>query len=42
VLTNDLQWTKPKHRRTIAALGMVAHTPESLIEELWRWLSLWL
>lgn len=42
VLTNDLQWTKPKHCRTIAALGMVAHTPESLVEELRPWLALWL
>lgn len=42
VLTNDLQWTKPLHRRTIAALGMEAHTPESLLESLRPWLALWL
>lgn len=42
VLTNDLKWTKPLHRRTIAALGMEAHTPESLVEDLRPWLPLWL
>ena len=42
VLTNDLQWTRRQHHRTIAALGMEAHTPESLIEALRPWLSLWL
>lgn len=42
VLTNDLKWTRPLHRRTIAALGMEAHTPESLIDALRPWLALWL
>jgi hypothetical protein len=42
VLTNDLKWTRPLHRRTIAALGMKSHTPESLVAELRPWPSLWL
>lgn len=42
VLTNDLAWTRPGNRRRIAALGMVAHTPESLIAQLQPWLALWL
>jgi hypothetical protein len=42
VLTNDLKWMTKTHRRTIAALGMRAHTPESLLEELRPWLALWL
>lgn len=42
VLTNDLAWTKQSHRRRIAALGMEAHTPETLIEQLRPWLALWL
>jgi hypothetical protein len=33
ILTNDLRWTKPKHRRTITALGMNVYTPEQLLEE---------
>ncbi len=42
ILTNDLQWTRPKHRRTIAALGMNVYTPEQLLEEVEPWLALWL
>jgi hypothetical protein len=42
VLTNDLKWTRRKHGRTIAALGMSAHTPESLVNALRPWLPLWL
>lgn len=42
VLTNDLKWLRPRHRRTIAALGMEAHTPETLYEKLRPWLALWL
>jgi len=42
VLTNDLKWMRPSHRRTIAALGMSVHTPQSLLEELQPWLALWL
>ena len=42
VLTNDLKWMSLTHHRTIAALGMEAHTPETLIESLRPWLSLWL
>ncbi|MGD0862070.1 MAG: hypothetical protein ABSA21_04850 [Candidatus Limnocylindrales bacterium] len=42
VLTNDLKWLSARHRRTIAALGMEAHTPETLYEKLRPWLALWL
>jgi hypothetical protein len=42
ILTNDIRWTKPKHRRTIAALGMTVYTPEELLEEIRPWLALWL
>jgi hypothetical protein len=42
VLTNDLRWLSATHRRTIAALGMEAHTPETLIDALHPWLALWL
>jgi hypothetical protein len=42
VLTNDLQWTRQRHRRTLAALGMSVHTPESLVDALRPWLALWL
>lgn len=42
VLTNDLRWTAPKHRRTIAALGMRVYTPEQLLIEVRPWLALWL
>lgn len=42
VLTNDLRWMKPSHHRRIAALGMEAHTPESLVKQLRPWLALWL
>jgi len=41
VLTNDLKWVKPKHAKTIAGLGMAAHTPESLVTYLRPWLGLW-
>jgi hypothetical protein len=42
ILTNDLRWIGPKHRRTIAAIGLEAHTPESLLAALEPWLALWL
>ncbi len=42
VLTNDLQWMRATHRRTIAALGMEAHTPQTLVAALRPWLALWL
>ena len=42
ILTNDLQWTRRTHRRTIAALGMSVYTPEELLEEVRPWLALWL
>lgn len=42
VLTNDLQWMRQTHRRTIAALGIEAHTPVTLLEALRPWLALWL
>ena len=42
ILTNDLRWTKPKHRRTLAALGMNVYTPKQLLEEVEPWLALWL
>lgn len=42
ILTNDLQWMRQTHRRTIAALGIETHTPVTLLEALRPWLSLWL
>lgn len=42
ILTNDLQWTKVKHRRTIAALGMKVYTPQQLLKEVEPWVALWL
>ena len=42
ILTNDLQWTRRTHRRTIAALGMSVYTPEELLGEVRPWLALWL
>jgi len=42
ILTNDIRWTKPKHRSAIAALGMKVYTPEELLEEVRPWLALWL
>ena len=42
IVTNDLQWMRATHRKTIAALGMEAHTPESLVDALRPWLSLWM
>jgi predicted nucleic acid-binding protein len=42
LVTNDLQWMRARHRTTIAALGMEAHTPETLVEALSPWLGLWL
>lgn len=42
VLTNDLAWLRASHRRTIAALGMEAHTPETLLHAIEPWLGLYL
>jgi hypothetical protein len=42
VLTNDLKWTRQKHNRTLAAMGLVAYTPEGLLDRLKPWLGLWL
>ena len=42
VLTNDLRWVRRRNRRTIAALGIEAHTPETLLDSIRPWLSLWL
>ena len=42
VLTNDLRWMRRTHRRTISALGVEAHTPETLVAALRPWLALWL
>jgi hypothetical protein len=42
VLTNDQQWMRAKHRRTLAALGIEAHTPVSLLDAVRPWIALWL
>lgn len=42
VLTNDLKWTRDKHRTALAAMGMGVHTPEGLVDRLRPWLGFWL
>jgi hypothetical protein len=42
VLTNDLKWTRQKHSRTLAAMGLTAYTPEGLMNRFAPWLGLWL